>query len=135
VVELRCSLDPESRSGGPGASRKVKGTIHWVSAAHGVGAEIRLYDRLFTIPNPLADKSRTFLDFLNPEALTVIRNAVVEPMVAEGSPGDCYQFERTGYFIHDSKDSRPGAPVLNRSVTLRDTWAKLEQQLGLKPRS
>jgi len=135
VVELRCSLDPDSRSGGPGASRKVKGTIHWVSAAHGVRAEVRLYDRLFTTPNPLANKSRTFLDFLNPEALTVIENAVVEPMVSDGNPGAFYQFERTGYFIHDSKDSKPGAPVLNRSVTLRDTWAKVEKQLGISSQS
>jgi glutaminyl-tRNA synthetase len=129
VVELRCSFDPESRSGAPGAARKVKGTIHWVSAAHGVPAEVRLYDRLFTVPNPLSDKTRTFLDFINPDALTVISDAVVEPMVAEGMAGDFYQFERTGYFIHDSEDSRPGKPVLNRSVTLRDTWARLEKQL------
>jgi glutaminyl-tRNA synthetase len=131
IAELRCSFDPDSRSGSPGASRKVKGTIHWVSAAHGVRAEVRLYDRLFTVPNPLADKSANFLDQLNPDALTVIEGAIVEPTVAEGRPGDFYQFERTGYFIHDSKDSKPGAPVLNRSVTLRDTWAKLEQQLGV----
>jgi len=129
VVELRCSFDPESRSGLPGAQRKVKGTIHWVSAPHGVKAEVRLYDRLFNVANPLSDKSKNFLDHLNPEALSVISDAVVEPMVAEGAAGDFYQFERTGYFIHDSEDSKPGAPVLNRSVTLRDTWAKLEKQL------
>ncbi len=130
VIELRCSFDPDSRSGMPGADRKVKGTIHWVSAAHGVNAEIRLYDRLFRVPNPLADKSGNFLDHINPEALQVIENAIVEPMVARGSPGDFYQFERTGYFVHDSADSRPGAPVLNRSVTLRDSWAKIEKQMA-----
>ncbi|HKJ17373.1 MAG TPA: glutamine--tRNA ligase/YqeY domain fusion protein [Xanthomonadales bacterium] len=132
VTELRCSFDPDTRSGMPGASRKVKGTIHWVSADHGVKAQVRLYDRLFNVPNPLSDKSRDFLEFINPEALTVIENAVVEPGVAEGKPGDFYQFERTGYFIHDSEDSKPGAPVLNRAVTLRDTWARLEKQLGLR---
>jgi glutaminyl-tRNA synthetase len=125
ITELHCSFDPDSRSGMPGAERKVKGTIHWVSAVHGVTAEVRLYDRLFTVPNPLSDKSRDFLEFLNPEALTIIRGAFVEPMVAEGKPGDFYQFERTGYFIHDSEDSKPGAPVLNRSVTLRDSWKKM----------
>ncbi|MDX1554748.1 MAG: glutamine--tRNA ligase/YqeY domain fusion protein [Xanthomonadales bacterium] len=135
VVELRCSFDPDTRSGMPGADRKVKGTIHWVSAVHGVRAEVRLYDRLFRVPNPLADKSTDFLDHLNPEALQVIADAVVEPMVAQGGPGDFYQFERTGYFVHDSAHSRPGAPVLNRSVTLRDSWAKLEKQLAQNPAS
>ena len=119
IAELHCSFDPDSRSGMPGASRKVKGTIHWVSAEHGVSAEVRLYDRLFNVPNPLSDKTRDFLEFINPEALTVIKGAVVEPGVAEGGPGDYYQFERTGYFIHDD-DSKPDALVLNRSVTLRD---------------
>ena len=126
VIELHCELDPESRSGLPGAARKVKGTIHWVSAVHGVTAEVRLYDRLFTVPNPLEDKNQDFLQFLNPDSLNVITDAVVEPGVAEGKPGEFYQFERTGYFVHDNQDSRPGKPVLNRSVTLRDSWAKLE---------
>ena len=133
VTELHCSFDPDSRSGMPGASRKVKGTIHWVSAEHGVNAEVRMYDRLFNVPNPLSDKSKDFLEFINPDALTVISNAVVEPGVAEGGPGDFYQFERTGYFVHDSEDSKPGTPVLNRAVTLRDSWARLEKQMGLKP--
>ena len=130
VTELRCSFDPDTRSGMPGASRKVKGTIHWVSAEHGVAAEVRLYDRLFNVPNPLADKDGNYLDHLNPEALTVVHGAVVEPSVAEGKPGDFYQFERTGYFVHDSEDSKPDALVLNRSVTLRDSWARLEKQLA-----
>jgi len=130
VVELHCELDPDSRSGLPGASRKVKGTIHWVSAVHGVQAEVRLCDRLFTVPNPLADKSRDFLDFINPHSLDVITDAVVEEAVANGNGGDFYQFERTGYFCHDSVDSKPGRPVLNRIVTLRDSWARIEQELA-----
>ncbi|MDX1460534.1 MAG: glutamine--tRNA ligase/YqeY domain fusion protein [Xanthomonadales bacterium] len=124
VVELHCSFDPDSRSGMPGASRKVKGTIHWVSAEHGVTAEVRLYDRLFSVPNPLAEKERDFLELLNPDSLRIVDNAVVEPSIAEGEPGDFFQFERTGYFTHDP-DSTPDRPVLNRTVTLRDTWAKL----------
>jgi len=130
VVELHCELDPDSRSGLPGASRKVKGTIHWVSAEHGVQAEVRLCDRLFTVPNPLADKSRDFLDFINPHSLDVIFDAVVEESVANGKGGDFYQFERTGYFCHDSVDSKPGCPVLNRIVTMRDSWARIEQELA-----
>lgn len=129
VVELHCEFDPESRSGLPGARRKVKGTIHWVSAIHGVSAEVRLCDRLFTVPNPLADKSRDFVEFLNTHSLEIIEGAVVEAPVAEGSPGDIYQFERTGYFVHDIVDSRPGNPVLNRIVTLRDTWARIEKEM------
>jgi len=128
VIELVCEFDPESRSGLPGASRKVKGTIHWVSATHGVRAEVRLCDRLFTVPNPLGDKARDFLEFLNPHSLDVITDAVVEPAVAAGLPGDCYQFERMGYFVHDSVDSKPGRPVFNRAVALRDSWAKAEQE-------
>jgi glutaminyl-tRNA synthetase len=124
VQELHCEFDPDSRAGLPGASRKVKGTIHWVSVVHGVRAEVRLCDRLFKVANPLADKSRDFLEFLNPHSLDVITDAVVEPAVAEGSPGVCYQFERTGYFVHDIVDSRPGRPVLNRAVTLKDSWDK-----------
>jgi glutaminyl-tRNA synthetase len=130
VIELHCEFDPESRSGLPGAGRKVKGTIHWVSADHGVQAEVRLCDRLFTVPNPLADKSRDFLEFLNPHSLDVIADAVVEVSVAEGSAGDFYQFERTGYFCHDNVDSEPGRPVLNRIVTLRDSWARIEKELA-----
>jgi len=132
VIELHCEFDPESRSGLPGAARKVKGTIHWVSARHGVQAEVRLYDRLFTVPDPLGDKSRDFLEFLNPHSLDLIDNAVVEAPVAEGSGGDIYQFERTGYFCHDSVDSQPGRPVLNQIVTLRDSWARIEKELAQK---
>jgi glutaminyl-tRNA synthetase len=132
VTELRCEFDPETRSGMPGAERKVKGTIHWVSVEHGVPAEIRLYDRLFTVPNPLGDKRRDYREFLNPHSLDVIERAIVEQPVAEGEPGEFYQFERTGYFCHDSKDSKPGRPVLNRIVTLRDSWARIEKELARK---
>lgn len=132
VIELHCKFDPESRSGLPGAARKVKGTIHWVSAEHGVPAEVRLCDRLFTVPNPLGDKSRDFLEFLNPHSLDLIDTAVVEASVADDSTHDFYQFERTGYFCHDSVDSKPGRPVLNRIVTLRDSWARIESELAQK---
>jgi glutaminyl-tRNA synthetase len=127
VRELHCSFDPDSKSGLPGASRKVKGTIHWVSAEHGVRAEVRLYDRLFSVPNPLADKSRDFLSFLNPESLRIIQDAVVEPSIAEGVAGEHFQFERLGYFYHDPDSGKSGHPVLNRTVTLRDTWARLQE--------
>jgi len=132
VVELHCHFDPESRSGLPGASRRVKGTIHWVSSEHGVPVEVRLCDRLFTVPNPLGEKDRDYREFLNPHSLDVISNAIVEVAVAEGSPGDFYQFERTGYFCHDETDSIPGRPVLNRIVTLRDSWARIEKETAQK---
>ena len=124
VLELHCEFDPDSRSGMPGANRKVKGTIHWVSAEHGVPAEVRLYDRLFSVPNPLAEKERDFPEFLKPESLSIVEHAFVEPAVAQGGAGDFYQFERLGYFSHDPEDSAPGRPVLNRTVTLRDSWRK-----------
>ena len=128
VVELQCEFDPATRSGMPGAERKVKGTIHWVSAEHGRPVEIRLYDRLFTVPNPLGDKRRDYREFLNPHSLDVLRRAYVEAAVAEGAPGDFYQFERNGYFCHDPSESKPGRPVLNRVVTLRDSWPRSEQE-------
>ena len=130
VVELRCTFDPDTRSGMPGASRKVKGTIHWVSAEHGQTAEIRLCDRLFTVPNPLGEKDRDYREFLKEHSRDVIENAIVEAPVAEGGTGDFYQFERTGYFCHDSVDSKPGRPVLNRIVTLRDSWARIEKEMA-----
>jgi glutaminyl-tRNA synthetase len=130
IVELHCELDPETRSGMPGASRKVKGTIHWVSAEHGVPVEVRLCDRLFTVPNPLGEKGRDFREFINPHSMDVMKRVIVEPGVAEGGPGDFYQFERTGYFCHDAVDSKPGRPVLNRIVTLRDSWARIEKELA-----
>ncbi len=130
ITELHCTFDPDTRSGMPGASRKVKGTIHWVSAEHGRPVEIRLCDRLFTVPNPLGEKGRDYREFLNPHSLDVIQNAIVEPHVADGAAGDFYQFERTGYFCHDNVDSKPGRPVLNRIVTLRDSWARIEKEMA-----
>jgi glutaminyl-tRNA synthetase len=130
ISELHCEFDPETRSGLPGAGRKVKGTIHWVSAEHGTIAEVRLCDRLFTVPNPLGEKDRDYREFLNPHSMDVIENAIVEESVAEGLPGDFYQFERNGYFCHDNVDSKPGKPVLNRIVTLRDSWARIEKEMA-----
>jgi len=127
IIEIHCEYDPESRSGLPGASRKVKGTIHWVSVEHGVNAEIRLYDRLFNVANPLADKAVDFLEFLNTDSLQTICEAVVEPAVAQGEPGDFFQFERVGYFSVDPDSKNSGRPILNRTVSLRDSWAKLNR--------
>ncbi|HLT44334.1 MAG TPA: glutamine--tRNA ligase, partial [Luteimonas sp.] len=124
VVALHCTLDSGSRPGMEGANRKVKGTIHWVSARHAVPAEIRLYDRLFTVPDPDADEDgRTYRDFINPESRRVVRG-YVEPAAAAAGPEQSFQFERTGYFVADRRDHRADAPVFNRSVTLRDTWAQ-----------
>jgi glutaminyl-tRNA synthetase len=120
VTELRCTADLTTRSGQPNADRKVKGTLHWVSATRGVPAEVRLYDRLFTVPEPAA--SGDFREHVNPRSLETV-TAVVEPALAAAQPGDYYQFERLGYFVPDSKDSTPGRPVFNRTVSLKDAWA------------
>ena len=126
IVELRCTYDPESRGGVTPDGRKVKGTIHWVSAPHAVEAEIRLYDRLFTVENPDSpEEGKTFLDYINPDSLTV-QTVKVEPSLAEAKPGSRFQFMRQGYFIADSEDHTPEKPVYNRTVALRDTWAKLQ---------
>ncbi|MDX1654442.1 MAG: glutamine--tRNA ligase/YqeY domain fusion protein [Candidatus Competibacteraceae bacterium] len=128
VVELRCSYDPDTRSGLPGAERKVKGTIHWVSAPHGVRARVRLYDRLFTVPNPGGDKQRDFKELLNPNSRVVLEDCRLEPALAEAAPEERFQFERLGYFCADRREHGREQPVFNRTVTLRDSWAKLEQQ-------
>jgi glutaminyl-tRNA synthetase len=123
AIELRCTLDPESRPGMEGANRKVKGTIHWVSAKHAATAEVRLYDRLFTVPDPDDDEGgKSYVDYLNPESRKVV-TGYVEPAAADAAPEQSFQFERTGYFVADRYDHKPGAPVFNRSVTLRDAWA------------
>jgi glutaminyl-tRNA synthetase len=124
VVELRCTYDPATRSGGEAADRKVKGTIHWVSAQHSVHAELRLYDRLFAVPYPGDD----VLQDLNPDSLEVVTNAELEPALGGAAAGERFQFERLGYFYADPERSAPGKPVFNRVVTLRDSWAKVEQQ-------
>ncbi len=121
VVELRCSADLDSKTGGPTAGRKIKGTIHWVSATQAIEAEVRLYDRLFTEADPEAE-GRDFKTVLNPASLEVVK-AKLEPSLAEAKPELRYQFERTGYFALDP-DSKPGALVFNRTITLKDTWAK-----------
>ena len=124
VTELRCTYDPESAGGKSSDGRRVKGVIHWVSAAHAVRAEVRLFDRLFTrasLDDP--EEGKTFLDYLNPESLRKV-TGYLEPSLAEASVGDKFQFERTGYFYMD-RDSAPGRPVFNRTVTLKDSWAKI----------
>ena len=124
VVELRCTYDPASRGGSAPDGRKVKGTIHWVSAAHALRAEVRLYDRLFTAEFPDADKERNFKEFLNQASLTVLADCRLEPGLAQAGSDDRFQFERQGYFCLDADGSRADKPVFNRIVTLRDSWAK-----------
>ena len=124
VVAVHCTLDPLTRSGLPGADRKVKGTIHWVSAAHAIDAEVRLYERLFSVPDPDDDSDgKSYRDHLNPQSKRVVRG-YVEASVASAAPGSAVQFERLGYFVIDAADSQPGALVFNRTVTLRDSFAK-----------
>ncbi len=126
VTELRCSYDQETGGGAlPEGRKKVKGIIHWVSAAHAVPVKVHLYDRLFSVANPAAEKDRDYRELLNVDSLEVLTQALVEPSLADAAPGSSFQFERLGYFCVDSKDSLPGQLVFNRSVTLRDTWAKL----------
>ena len=123
IVELRCSIDANTLGKNP-EGRKVKGVIHWLSAGHALPAEIRLYDRLFTVPEPDADKERSFLEFINPESLTVVQGWV-EACVKDAAPETRYQFERLGYFCTDRREHQPGGkPVFNRTVTLKDSWAK-----------
>jgi glutaminyl-tRNA synthetase len=125
VVELRCRYDPATRGGDAPDGRKVKGTLHWVSAARAVDAEVRLYDTLFTVEDPLdLPDGRDVRDVLNPESLVTLSGCKLEPALAGVASGETLQLERLGYFCADP-DSRPGAPVLNRTVTLRDTWAKI----------
>ncbi len=128
VVEVRCTYDPETRSGSSQASRKVKGTLHWVSAAKAIEAEVRLYDYLFIKPNPGEDKEGGgYRAFLNPRSLEILPSCQVEPSLAGAAPGSRYQFERQGYFCVDSVDSSGSRLVFNRTVALRDTWAKVEK--------
>ncbi len=127
VVELRCVYDPATRGGYAPDGRQVKATLHWVSAAHAVPARVRLYDRLLTRPNPGEDKDEDFKAYLNPKSLEILQKCQLEPSLAAAAAGSFYQFERQGYFCVDPKDSAPGALVFNRTVTLRDPWAKLQQ--------
>src|SRR5262245_16593270 len=128
VTELRCTYDPDTRGGDAPDGRKVKGTIHWVSAAHAIDAEVRLYDHLFLKPDPDdVPEGKDYIANLNPNSLEVIPNAKLEPSLANAAVGSKFQFERLGYFTVD-KDSTPGKLVFNRTVTLRDTWAKIEKK-------
>ncbi|HKQ14292.1 MAG TPA: glutamine--tRNA ligase/YqeY domain fusion protein [Steroidobacteraceae bacterium] len=124
IVELKCTYDPETRGRNPSDGRKVKGVIHWVSAAHCVDVEVRQYDRLFTVEFPEEDKSKTFLDFINPQSLTVLEGCKAEMSLAEATSDTRYQFEREGYFCADSVESKPGKLVFNRTIGLRDSFGK-----------
>ncbi len=126
VTEVHCTYDPETRSGGPQADRKVKGTLHWVSAVHALDAEVRLYDRLFLDEDPSGHKDIDPREFLNPGSLTILKGCKVEPSLKEAKPLDRFQFQRVGYFCIDY-DSRPGNLVFNRTVQLKDTWQKINK--------
>jgi glutaminyl-tRNA synthetase len=129
IVEVHCTYDPATRGGDSPDGRKVKATLHWVSARHAHNAQVRVYDNLFTKENPDdAPDGQTFLANINPHSLVVVNDAKLEPGLQKAAPGDKFQFERLGYFCADPKDSKPGAPVFNRTVTLKDTWAKLAKK-------
>jgi glutaminyl-tRNA synthetase len=132
LVEVHCTYDPATRGGNAPDGRKVKATIHWVSAAHAVDGEVRLYDTLFTKENPDdAEEGKDFISNLNTKSLEVISKAKLEPSLTNAPAGSRYQFERLGYFSVDP-DSNPGKPVFNRTVALKDTWAKVEKKQGGK---
>ena len=127
IVELHCTYDSETRGGWSPDGRRVKGTLHWVSAQHAITAEVRLYDRLFTVENPSGHKEKNFKEFLNPNSLEVLTSCFLEPSLSNAKHGERFQFERQGYFCVDP-DSSPVKLVFNRTVTLRDSWAKIEQK-------
>ncbi len=128
ITEIHCTYDPDTLSGTPGSMRKVKGTLHWVSARHCKEVEVRLYDRLFAVENPSAEADKDFRDLLNPDSLKVITNAKIEPYLAEiAKPEDKFQFQRIGYFCVDP-DSTPDHLVFNRTITLKDSWAKAQKK-------
>jgi glutaminyl-tRNA synthetase len=124
ITEIRCTYDPQSRGGWTDDGRKVRGTLHWVSAAHAIEAEVRLYDHLFAAPTP--DEADDYIEHINPDSLQIIPSAKVEPTLEGATSGDRYQFLRMGYFVVDP-DSAPGRLVFNRTLPLRDTWAKIQQ--------
>ena len=129
VTELRCTYDPATRGGDSPDGRKVKATLHWVSAEHAVPGEVRLYDRLFVKPEPdQREEGKTFIDYINPDALEVLTDCKLEPELAKSAPGSVCQFERLGYFCADSKESNADHLVFNRTVTLRDSWAKIAKK-------
>jgi len=124
IVQLNCSYDPDTKSGTGKSNKKVKGTIHWVSAPNAVDCEVRLYDRFFTIEDPGGEKDKDLKDLINPNSLEIIQNAKIEPYIKNSKPGDRFQFERQGYFCVDTKYTTKEKLVFNRTVTLRDTWSK-----------
>lgn len=124
VIQLNCTYDPETKSGTGTSNKKVKGTIHWVAVNHAVDCEVRLYDRLFSVEDPAGEKDKDYKDLINPNSLVIIPQAKVEPHVKSANPGDKFQFERQGYFCVDSKYTTKEKLVFNRTVTLKDTWAK-----------
>ena len=129
ITELHCTYDPETRGGSSRDGRKVKATLHWVSARHAVPAEVRLYDHLFASPYPEdVPAGQTYRDNLNPHSLEVLTGCQVEPSLANARPGNRYQFERLGYFCVDTADSTADRLVFNRTASLRDTWAKIQQK-------
>jgi glutaminyl-tRNA synthetase len=132
VTELICTYDPDTKSGSGKSQRKVKGTIHWVSKAHAFDAEIRLYDRLFTVENPAGYPDKDFKEFINPDSLKILSGCKLEPFLKDAKPGDRFQFERLGYFCVDTKYTTEEKKVFNRTATLRDTWAKIQQKQGGK---
>jgi len=127
ITAIHCTYDPQTRGGSAPDGRKVKGTIHWVSAPHAISCPVRLYDRLFLTENPDADKNVDFKEHLNPDSLTLLDNCMLEPSLAQAQPGEHFQFERNGYFCTDLVNSQPGAPVFNRTVTLKDSWIKIDK--------
>ena len=127
VIELHCTYFPDTKSGSGTSSKKAKGTIHWVSAKHAFDAEVRLYDRLFSVADPEGEEGKDFIEFLNPNSLEILSNCRLEPSLRSSKPGETFQFERTGYFCVDTKYSKENSPVFNRIVTLRDSWSKIEQ--------
>jgi glutaminyl-tRNA synthetase len=130
IVEVHCTYDPASRGGNSPDGRKVKSTMHWVSAAHAIPAEIRLYDKLFTRADPgNLEEGESFLDILNPNSLEILHGAKLEPSLAGANAGDHFQFERVGYFTVDP-ESAPGNLVFNRTLPLKDSWAKIEKKAG-----
>jgi len=129
ITELKCTYDPDSKTGGSTAGRKIKGTLHWVSAQHAKKAEVRMYNHLFINENPANDQGHPTLNSgLNTDSLEILRDCRIEPALEKAKPGDRFQFLRMGYFCADSKEFTPDSPVFNRAVTLRDTWAKITKQ-------
>jgi len=129
ITELHCSYDPQTKGGNAPDGRKVKGTIHWVSAAESIEAEVRLYDRLFSVENPNdVDEGQDFKAHLNSGSMVVLNGCRLEPFLKGAACGASYQFERKGYFCLDGKLSKEGKPVFNRTVSLKDTWAKIAQK-------